>query len=97
MQNNAMPKRIFISADHGLSLIYFLQIEVMATLLEAGIEVIFFTDEGAIPAIQERFQQPGLMFEGLRLDRCEHYFQTVSPIRPALAASAALGGGFQAD
>jgi hypothetical protein len=74
-----MPKRIFVSADHGLSLIYFLQSEVMPTLLEEGIEVILFTDDEARPAIEERFQRPGLIFEGLRLDQCERYFQTVSP------------------
>ncbi len=75
-----MPKRIFISADHGLSLIYFLQSKVMQTLLDAGVEVILFTDDEALPAIRERFQQPGLIFEGLRLDQCERYFQTNSPI-----------------
>jgi hypothetical protein len=80
MQNNAKPKRIFVSADHGLSLIYFLQSRVIETLLVAGVEVILFTDDKALPAIQERFQQPGLIFEGLRLDRCEHYFQKTSPI-----------------
>jgi hypothetical protein len=80
MQSNVMPKRIFVSADHGLSIIYFLQSQVMSTLLEAGVEVVFLADEDALPAIRERFQQPGVIFEGLRLDQCEHYFQTVSPI-----------------
>ena len=74
-----MPKRIFIIADHGLALIYFLQSDVIPTLLKAGVEVIFFTDDDARPAIEERFQQPGLIFEGLRLKECEHYFQTVDP------------------
>ena len=31
------------------------------------------------PAIEERFQRPGIIFEGLRLTECERYFQTVDP------------------
>ena len=49
-------------------------------MLEAGVEVVLFTDDKALPAIRERFQQPGLIFEGLRLEQCGHYFQTVHPI-----------------
>ena len=74
-----MTKRVFISADHGLSLIYFLQSEVISTLLKSGVEVVLFTDDIARPAIQERFQRPGIIFEGLRLPECERYFQTVDP------------------
>jgi hypothetical protein len=74
-----MNKRIFIIADHGLALIYFLQSDVTPALLKAGVEVIVFTDDDARQAIQERFQQPGLIFEGLRLDQCERYFQSVQP------------------
>ena len=74
-----MNKRIFIIADHGLALIYFLQSDVIPTLLKAGVEVIVFTDDEARQAIQERFQQPGLTFEGLRLDQCERYFQSMQP------------------
>ena len=74
-----MSKRVFISADHGLSLIYFLQSEVISTLLNAGVEVVLFTDDEARAAIEERFQRPGIIFEGLRLAECERYFQTVNP------------------
>ena len=74
-----MAKRIFVIADHGLALIYFLQSDVIQTLLKAGVEVIFFTDDDARPAIEERFHQPGLIFKGLRLEQCEHYFQSVNP------------------
>jgi len=74
-----MTKRVFISADHGLSLIYFLQSEVISTLLKSGVEVVLFTDDIARPAIEQRFQQPGIIFEGLRLSECERYFQTVDP------------------
>ena len=74
-----MRKCIFIVADHGLALIYFLQSDIISVLLEAGVEVVLFTDDDARPAIQARFQQPGLTFEGLRLDACERYFQSVHP------------------
>jgi CDP-glycerol glycerophosphotransferase (TagB/SpsB family) len=74
-----MKPRIFIIADHGLALIYFLQSDIITTLLKAGVEVIVFTDDDARQAIQERFQQPGLTFEGLRLNQCEGYFQSVQP------------------
>ena len=34
-------------ADHGLALIYFLQSDIIFTLLNAGVEVVLFTDDGA--------------------------------------------------
>jgi hypothetical protein len=79
MQSNPMPKRIFIIADHGLALIYFLQSDIVSTFLNAGVEVVLFTDDEACQAIRERFQRPGLIFEGLRLEQCKRYFQSVRP------------------
>jgi hypothetical protein len=72
------PKRIFISADHGLSIVYFLQTDVLPTLLSAGVEVILLTDDGLKDQIQSRFGQPGLTIEGLRLDQAREYFQNHS-------------------
>jgi hypothetical protein len=74
-----MSKKIFIIADHGLALIYFLQSDIISTLLEGGVEVVLFTNDDARQAIQERFRQPGLTFEGLRLEQCERYFRSVNP------------------
>ncbi|MFH1184379.1 MAG: CDP-glycerol glycerophosphotransferase family protein [Chloroflexota bacterium] len=74
-----MPKRVFISADHGTAIIYFLQSEVVATLLEAGIEVIILTDDETKDRIAARFARPGLSFEGLRLDRASAYARTHRP------------------
>ena len=59
--------RVFISADHGLAVVYFLQTDVVPTLLEAGIEVVLLTDDGLKDRIIERFGRPGLTVEGLRL------------------------------
>jgi hypothetical protein len=74
-----MTKRVFIIADHGLALIYFLQSEIVSILLKSGTEVVLFTDEDSIPALRSRYSQPGLFFEGMRLKECENYFKTVDP------------------
>ncbi len=88
-----MPKRIFIIADHGLALIYFLQSDVIATLLAAGVEVVFFTDDESLPMIENRFSQPGLVFEGIRANECERYAKTVDPfIQRCLAMLRWIGG-----
>jgi hypothetical protein len=39
-----------------------------------------FVDDEAFPAIEERFRAPGLTFEGMRLDKCQEYYRTVSPV-----------------
>lgn len=69
-------KRVFISADHGLAVVYFLQTDVLPTLLKAGIEVVLLTDDGLKEQIIARFGQPGLSVEGLRLDKARQYFET---------------------
>lgn len=74
-------KRIFISADHGLAIVYFLQSDILATLLNAGVEVVLLTDDALADRIHERFGRPGLIVEGLRLDQAREYFNKVSPAR----------------
>ena len=74
-----MAKRIFICADHGLAAIYFLQSDVVSTLLDAGVEVVLFTDDILKEDIHQRFGQPGLTVEGLRLDRARAYERIESP------------------
>jgi hypothetical protein len=68
-------KRVFISADHGLSIIYYLQSEVLPTLLNAGVEVVLLTDDGLKEQIEQRFGQPGLVVEGLRFKQARRYFE----------------------
>jgi hypothetical protein len=75
-----MSKRIVIAADHGLALIYFLQSDLISTLLKAGVEVVMLVDDESLPAIEERFHTPGLIFEGMRLEKCQEYYKTVSPV-----------------
>jgi CDP-glycerol glycerophosphotransferase (TagB/SpsB family) len=74
-----MTKKIFISADHGMAIIYFLQSDVLPTLLDAGVEVVFLTDDETQDKIAERFARPGLTFEGLRLKQANDYAKKVSP------------------
>ncbi|HBX70944.1 MAG TPA: hypothetical protein DEH25_16590, partial [Chloroflexi bacterium] len=74
-----MTKRVFISADHGLAVIYFLQSDVVPALLAAGVEVVVLTDDALIEQVQARFGQPGLTVEGLRLAELRQYEATVSP------------------
>ena len=74
-----MAKRIFISADHGMAIIYFLQSDVVSTLLDAGVEVIVLTDDDTKEKIAQKFSRPGLTFEGLRLKQANDYAKKVSP------------------
>lgn len=74
-----MSKRVFISADHGMAIIYFLQSDVIPTLLNAGVEVILLTDDEIKDRLAEKFSRPGLTFEGLRLKQAQTYAQTVQP------------------
>ncbi|MEW6649266.1 MAG: hypothetical protein AB1453_03640 [Chloroflexota bacterium] len=69
-------RRIFISADHGLAIVYFLQSDVLPTLLAGGVEVVLLTDDGLVEQIQRRFGQPGLTIEGLRLKEARRYFES---------------------
>ncbi len=71
-------KTIFISADHGLSLVYFLQTDVLPALLEGGLNVVVLTDDAIREQIAKRFERPGLHIEGLRFQECRKYFETKS-------------------
>jgi CDP-glycerol glycerophosphotransferase (TagB/SpsB family) len=74
------PQRtIFISADHGLAIIYFLQSDLVKTLLEKGARVVVLTDDGLVDQIKERFGMPGMIVEGLRFKACQKYANEVSP------------------
>jgi hypothetical protein len=72
-------KCIFISADHGLAIVYFLQSEVVETILEGGVEVVVLTDDGLVQKLEHRFGRPGLIIEGLRLPQARAYFQQHHP------------------
>jgi len=73
------PKRIFVCADHGLAVIYFMQSDVLPTLLNSGIEVVVLTDDALIEGIRNRFGRTGLMVEGMRLKSANQYASQRSP------------------
>ncbi len=86
-------KRIFISADHGMAIIYFLQSDVVPTLLDAGIEVVLLTDDEIVPQLKSRFTHHGLTIEGLRLKQANEYAKKVQPrIQWLLAYLRRVGG-----
>ncbi len=73
------PRRVFIIADHGLAIMYFLQSDVVPTLLEAGMEVILLTDDAIRGEVRERYGRERLTVEGLRLDQANDYERNVLP------------------
>jgi len=72
-----MGKRVFISADHGLAIVYFLQSDIVPTLIESDVEVFLLTDDAIRDQIEQRFGRPGLVIEGLHLNQAHTYFQEV--------------------
>jgi hypothetical protein len=72
-------KRILISADHGLAIVYFLQSDLIPLLLDAGVEVVVLTDDSLQEQITRRFGRPGLTVEGLRLKQARQYADEASP------------------
>lgn len=67
------PQRIFLCADHGLAIVYFLQSDVVPRLIDSGVEVVLLTDDSLRGRIQARFGRPGLVVEGLRLAEARQY------------------------
>lgn len=91
-----MSRKIFISADHGMAVIYFLQSDVVPTLLEAGIEVVVLTDDETRDRIAQRFARPGLSFEGLRLKDANKFATTFQPrLQWLLAFLRRVGGSWR--
>jgi len=72
-------KTVFISADHGLAIIYFLQSDVVKTLVEKGMRVVVLTDDGLVDQLRSRFGMPGMIVEGLRFKACAKYASEVQP------------------
>jgi CDP-glycerol glycerophosphotransferase (TagB/SpsB family) len=91
-----VTKRIFISADHGMAIIYFLQSDVVPTLLEAGVEILVLTDDETKDRIAQRFSRPGLTFEGLRLKEANVYANKFKPrLQWLLAYLRRVGGSWR--
>jgi len=91
-----VSKKILISADHGMAIIYFLQSDVVPTLLDAGVEIVVLTDEETKSKISNRFGRPGLIVEGLRLKDANKYANTFRPrLQWLLAYLRRVGGSWR--
>ena len=79
-----------------MAIIYFLQSDVVPTLLEAGVQVVVLTDDETRDRIAQRFSRPGLTFEGLRLKEANAYASKVSPrLQWLLAYLRRVGGSWR--
>jgi hypothetical protein len=72
-------KTIFICADHGLAVFYFLQSDIIPVLLEGGAKVVLLTEDATVDLIASRVTRPGVTVEGLRLDKVHQYTRSESP------------------
>jgi hypothetical protein len=68
-----VKKRIWISADHGMAVIYFLQSSLISTLLDAGVEVVVLTDDELIEKIRSNYALKGMQVEGLLFQQAHDY------------------------
>jgi len=62
-----------VCADHGLALVYFLQTDVLPTLLGAGSQMVLLTDDGIVDRVRDRFAHLPIVVEGMRLDQVRAY------------------------
>jgi hypothetical protein len=91
-----MATRVFVCADHGMAIVYFLQSDVLRTLQAAGIEVVLLTDDEIKDTIAERFGGSGLLVEGLRLSQAREFATAVWPRwQWALAFLRRVGGSWR--
>src|SRR5690349_1682278 len=79
-----------------MAIIYFLQSDVVPTLLEAGVEIVVLTDDETRDKIAQRFARPGLSFEGLRLKEASAYATKFKPrLQWLLAYLRRVGGSWR--
>ena len=78
-----------------MAIIYFLQSDVVPTLLAAGVEIVVLTDDETKSQISNRFGRPGLTFEGLRLKQANAYANGFKPRLQWLLAYLRRVGGSQ--
>ena len=79
-----------------MAIIYFLQSDVVPTLLEAGVEIVVLTDDETKDRIAQRFARPSLTFEGLRLKEANKFANAYYPrIQWLLAYLRRVGGSWR--
>jgi hypothetical protein len=60
-------KTVWIIADHGLAIVYFLQSHVIKELKASGANIVLLTDDSLKEKIADRFQSLEIQIEGLKL------------------------------
>ena len=85
-------KRILVSADHGLALIYFLQSQLIPRMVEAGTHVIMLIHEDLRVELEEKFGRDGLTFEGLRVAQAKAYARQSQELQWWLSFLGRVGG-----
>ncbi len=79
-----------------MAIIYFLQSDVVPTLLTAGVEVVVLTDDETKDRIAQRFARPGLTFEGLRLKQANAFANGFKPrLQSILVYLRRVGGSWR--
>jgi len=74
-----MNKKVFLVANHGLSIVYFLQSDLVSILVESGVEVVILTDDQVKTKIQKMFNQQNVTIESLRLQKVNEYWKMTYP------------------
>lgn len=78
-------KTVFICADHGLAVFYFLNSYIISNLLHAGVNVVVLTEDHSVESIRAKFNYNEedtttfCKFEGLRIEQVQTYMRQVAP------------------
>jgi hypothetical protein len=85
-------KTVFITADHGLALVYFLQTDVYKMLQDAGARIVVLTDDQLVERVRQRFAETGILFDGMRLEQIRSYEQVRRELQWWLGFLRRVGG-----
>lgn len=66
-------RTVFISSDHGLATIYFLQSDLVDCLIDADIHVVLLTADGLVGEVERQYGRPGMTVRSLRLNQAKEY------------------------
>ena len=68
-------KTVFIAIDHGIGLAYFLNTDLIRTLLDHSIRVVLLVQDELIEKLRKQFSdEPNIAIESLRLKEANQYF-----------------------
>lgn len=88
-------KTVWLIADHGLAIVYFLQSQVIEELKACGAKIVVLTDDSLEEKIPDRFQALEIEFEGLRLSKARANASYMNDIQWWLQFLRRVGGSRQ--